>query len=129
MTVELFSNNSVSGGSIFLPYTTYGLLRLPLKGAALATVCSRAGTLIASLAFLHFRERLLTFTVPSLATLVKNWHRLLFIGIPAAATNLISPLSVGLITGLMARYGAEAVAGFGLASRIEAIALIVPIAI
>ena len=114
------------------PLLIFGWGPLPalgIKGAALATVCSRAGTLIASLAFLHFRERLLTFTVPSLATLVRNWHRLLFIGIPAAATNLISPLSVGLITGLVARYGAETVAGFGLASRIEAVALIVPIAI
>ncbi len=102
---------------------------LGIKGAALATVLSRAGTLVASLAFLHFRERLLLFTLPSLATLVRNWYRLLSIGVPAAATNLISPLSVGLITSLMARYGAEAVAGFGLASRIEAVALIVPLAI
>ncbi|MEM7063463.1 MAG: MATE family efflux transporter [Cyanobacteria bacterium P01_B01_bin.77] len=114
------------------PLLIFGWGPLPalgIKGAALATVCSRAGTLVASLTFLHFRERLLTFTAPSLATLAKNWHRLLFIGVPAAATNLISPLSVGLITGLMARYGTEAVAGFGLASKIEAIALIVPIAI
>ncbi|MFG6100208.1 MATE family efflux transporter [Leptothoe sp. ISB3NOV94-8A] len=102
---------------------------LGIQGAALATVLSRAGTLVASLAFLHFRERLLLFTLPSLATLAKSWYRLLFIGVPAAATNLISPLSVGVITGLIARYGAEAVAGFGLASRIEAVALIVPLAI
>lgn len=102
---------------------------LGIQGAALATVLSRAGTLVASLAFLHFRERLLLFTLPSLAALAKSWYRLLFIGVPAAATNLISPLSVGVITGLMARYGAEAVAGFGLASRIEAVALIVPLAI
>ncbi|MEM9483451.1 MAG: MATE family efflux transporter [Cyanobacteria bacterium P01_F01_bin.116] len=102
---------------------------LGLQGAALATVFSRASTLVASLAFLHFRERLLLLTVPSLKTLLRSWSRILSVGLPAATTNLVSPLSVGLVTGLIARHGVEAVAGFGLASRIEAVALIVPLAI
>jgi putative MATE family efflux protein len=102
---------------------------LGIKGAALATVIARAMTLAASLAFLHYRERLLMFTLPSWKTILTNARSLLSLGIPAAATNLISPISVGLITNLMARHGSEAVAGFGLASRIEAMALIVPLAI
>ncbi len=102
---------------------------LGLKGAALATVISRASTLVASLAFLHFRERLLLFTFPSLKVMVTSWRSLLSVGLPAAATNLISPLAVGFVTSLMAQYGAEAVAGFGLASRLEALALIAPLAL
>lgn len=102
---------------------------LGLQGAALATVLSRASTLIASLAFLHFRERLILLTVPRLKPLLDSWCRLLSVGLPAVATNLVSPLSVGLVTGLIARHGAKAVAGFGLASRIEAVAMIVPLAI
>ncbi len=102
---------------------------LGLKGAALATVISRASTLVASLAFLHFRERLLLLTFPSLKAMAKSWRSLLSVGLPAAATNLISPLSVGLVTSLMARYGTDAVAGFGLASRLEALALIAPLAL
>lgn len=102
---------------------------LGLQGAALATLLSRASTLVASLVFLHFRERLLLFTVPNLKAMVANWRSLLSVGLPAAAANLISPLSVGFVTSLMAEYGAEAVAGFGLASRLEALVLIAPIAL
>ncbi len=102
---------------------------LGLKGAAMATVISRASTLVASLAFLHFHERLLLFSFPSLKGMVTSWRSLLSVGLPAAATNLISPLAVSFVTSLMAQYGAEAVAGFGLASRLEALALIVPLAL
>ncbi|MDJ0594961.1 MAG: MATE family efflux transporter [Pleurocapsa sp. MO_226.B13] len=114
------------------PLLIFGWGPLPalgLKGAALATVISRASTLIASLAFLHFHERLLLFTFPGLKAIVTSWRSLLSVGLPAAATNLISPLAVSFVTSLMARYGAEAVAGFGLASRLEAMALIAPLAL
>ena len=102
---------------------------LGVKGAALATVISRAATLVASLAFLHFRERLLLFALPKLKEVWQSWLSVLSVGLPAAATNLIVPISVGLLTSLMARYGPEAVAGFGIASRVEAFALIAPLAL
>ena len=102
---------------------------LGLKGAAIASLISRVGILVASLAFLHFQERLLIFTVPSLQTLIKSWRSLMSVGLPAAVTSLISPLSVSFATSLIAQYGTEAVAGFGLASRLEALALIIPLAI
>lgn len=102
---------------------------LGIKGAALATVISRAVTLIASLAFLHYREQLLVFRQPKLHQMWTNWKRILAVALPVAGTNLISPISTALSTGLIAYYGAEAVAGFGIASRIEAFALIIPIAL
>ncbi|MDJ0705124.1 MAG: MATE family efflux transporter [Leptolyngbyaceae cyanobacterium MO_188.B28] len=102
---------------------------LGIKGAALATVISRAATLVASLAFLHFRERLLLFALPKLKEVWQSWISVLSVGLPAAATNLIVPISVGLLTSLMARYGPEAVAGFGIASRVESFALIAPLAL
>ncbi len=102
---------------------------LGLKGAAIATASSYGGTLIASLLFLHFRERLLVFKRPHLPTLLTNWQSLLQVGIPAIATNLISPLSVAFVVSLLAQYGAETVAGFGLASKLESVALIIPISV
>ncbi|MGK7912726.1 MAG: MATE family efflux transporter [Synechococcus sp.] len=102
---------------------------LGIKGAALATVISRATTLVASLAFLHYREGLLLFALPKLKEVWRCWGSILSVGLPAASTNLIAPISLGLLTSLMARYGPEAVAGFGIASRVEAFALIVPIAL
>ncbi len=114
------------------PLLIFGWGPLPalgLKGAALATVISRASTLVASLAFLHFHERMILLTLTSPKAMLASWRSLLSVGLPAAATNLISPLAVSFVTSLMARYGAEAVAGFGLASRLEAMALIVPLAL
>ena len=102
---------------------------LGLQGAAIASLLSRIGILAASLAFLHFRERLLIFTFPSFKTLIKSWSSLLAVGLPAATTSLIAPLSVSFATSLIAQYGSEAVAGFGLASRLEALALIIPLAL
>ena len=102
---------------------------LGLKGAAIASLLSRTGTLAASLAFLHFQERMLIFQLPRWQTLRQSWQSVMAVGLPAAATNMISPLSVSFATSLIAQYGTEAVAGFGLASRLEALALIIPIAL
>lgn len=122
-----------AGMNILLdPLLIFGWGAIPalgLKGAAIASLISRVGILVASLGFLHFRERLLLFTIPSWQTLMKSWRSLLSVGLPAAVTSLISPLSVSFATSLIAQYGTEAVAGFGLASRLEAVALIIPLAL
>jgi Na+-driven multidrug efflux pump len=72
---------------------------------------------------------MIMFALTSPKVMLASWRLLLSVGLPAAATNLISPLAVSFVTSLMARYGAEAVAGFGLASRLEALALIAPLAL
>ncbi|MFP4008678.1 MAG: MATE family efflux transporter, partial [Spirulinaceae cyanobacterium] len=102
---------------------------LGLQGAAIATAISRATTLVASLWFLYYREKMLCFRLPNFAVLVDSWRSILFIGLPAAGTNLVTPISIGIITSLLARYGAETVAGFGIASRVESFALIVILAL
>lgn len=122
-----------AGANILLdPALIFGWGALPalgLKGAAIATTLSYSSTLVASLLFLHFRERLLSFQRPHLSTMLSNWQSLMQVGVPAIATNLIAPLSVGVIVSLLSGYGAEAVAGFGLASKLESVALIIPIAL
>ena len=40
------------------------------------------------------------------------------------ATNAIIPVATGVITAMLARYGPEAVAGFGVASRVESLTLV-----
>ena len=102
---------------------------LGIRGAALATVLSRAATLVASLAFLHYRERLLVIALPNLGEMWTCWKSIFLISLPVAGTNLIAPISAGLSTSLIAYYGSDAVAGFGIASKVEAFALIVPIAL
>ncbi|MDJ0948792.1 MAG: MATE family efflux transporter [Alphaproteobacteria bacterium] len=107
----------------------FGVPRLEMEGAALATVISRAGTLIAALAVLHFREHLIVYTWPSLARLRRSWRQILHVGLPAAATNTINPIAIGVITKLMAGFGTEAVAAFGIATRVETVGLVVLLAL
>ena len=97
--------------------------RLELAGAAIATVIARATTLVISLFVLYYRERMITFLRPSLSVVLHSWRRILYIGLPAAGTNIIIPVSTGVITRLVATYGPETVAGFGVRSRIEMFAL------
>jgi len=114
------------------PLLIFGWLGFPpleLQGAAIATVVSRATTLAASLFVLHYRERMLCFNLPSPQDLLKSWRNILYIGLPAGGTNIITPISIGFITSLLAFYGPSAVAGFGIASRVEFFCLIVLMAL
>jgi putative MATE family efflux protein len=106
-----------------------GIPALGLKGAALATVVSRSTTLIASLMVLHFRERMILWSLSCFKQVWRCWQEILKVGLPAAGTNVITPISIGVITSLLAQYSPETVAGFGISSRIEAFALIVLMAL
>ena len=97
--------------------------RMELAGAATATVFSRATTFVMALWILYHRERMITLKIPGLSKIFASWKRILYIGLPAAGTNLITPVSTGVITRLVAAYGAAAVAGFGVAARIEMFSL------
>ena len=103
--------------------------RLELVGAALATALSRVVTLVYALYVLYVRDEMLTLAWPGWRALLDSWRQILAIGIPAAATNMITPLSMGLITRLVATHGVAAVAAFGVASRIDMLALVVILAL
>ncbi len=106
-----------------------GFPGLALQGAALATVGSRAVTLVASLLVLHFKEHLLSLRFPRPMEMFWCWKDILHVGIPAAMTQMINPISIGVITSLIASFGAQAVAAFGVATRVESLALIVLMAL
>ncbi|MHC4103460.1 MAG: MATE family efflux transporter, partial [Planctomycetota bacterium] len=97
--------------------------RLELAGAALATVLARATTLIVSLVILSRRENMITLKAPGMKEVFQSWKQILYIGIPTAGTNIILPVSIGIVTRLVSAYGPESVAGFGVASRVEMFAL------
>ena len=106
-----------------------GFPRLELQGAALATVIARGTTLVAALLVLRFKENLLSMHVPDLEETLFCWRDILTVGLPAAASSMITPISIGVITSFLAIHGAAAVAGFGVASRIESFALIAVMAL
>ena len=110
------------------PLLILGLLgfpRLELAGAAIATVVSNVATVVASMAVLYYRERLILPRYLSLEGLWDSWKRLLHVAIPATITNLLVPVIIAFITALVAGFGPEAVAGFGVASRLESVVWIV----
>jgi putative MATE family efflux protein len=99
--------------------------RMELAGAALTTVFARATVFFVSLYILIRRDRMLTARLFPFREIVASWKRLLYIGLPAAGTRMIFPLTVGVLTRIVASYGSSAVAAYGVATRIEFFALAV----
>lgn len=103
----------------------FGFPALGIKGAALAGVLANVVFLIASLSILIFRENLIQFRKNTVAAILHSWNQILHVGLPAIASNLIAPMSTALVTSLISSFGQSAVAGFGLASRLEAFIIII----
>ena len=97
--------------------------RLELAGAALATVIGRSITFTVALTILWRREHMIATTFPGVAQVLESWKKVLYIGIPSALTNILIPVGIGAITRIVSGYGTAAVAGFGVATRIEMFAL------
>jgi len=103
--------------------------RLELAGAAIATATARAVTFLVAIWVLYYREQMITFVQPTLKNMLDSWKQILYIGLPAGGSNMVVPLGMGVITSLIAVHGPEAVAGFGVASRIDMFALTVILAL
>jgi len=126
MLVSMFVNIVLD--PIFI-FGLFGFPRMELKGAALATVFARSVTLIFATWLLKSRLDMITFSIPSLKDMWNTWKNLLYIGIPSGLTNMIVPLSMGFITALIAKQGTEAVAAFGVATRVEGFLLVIIMAL
>lgn len=99
--------------------------QMGIAGAALATVIARGIGLLFILVILVKREKLLTLYLGRIKEILSTWKDVLYIAGPAALTMLITPVSVGMITRILAGFGKEAVAAFGVASRVEMFGLMV----
>ena len=109
------------------PLLIFGLLgfpRLEIAGAALATLLSNLVVLCGTLLYLHLRLSVFATPLVPLRNIVASWRRVLVVGLPATFTNTIVPVSNGIIVFIVASFGVSAVAGLGIAMRIEPIALI-----
>lgn len=101
----------------------FGAPRLEIAGAAIATVVSR-GLLVAILIHFLWRRELLDWRWAGVGELMTCWRRVLHVGLPASGTNVIIPLTMGVVVALVATFGSDAVAGFGVATRIEGVTLV-----
>jgi putative MATE family efflux protein len=94
-----------------------------IQGAAWASLLARACTLAASIYYLY-KKSMITVFMGSLSAMVASWRSILVIALPACLNNMVIPLAMGVITYLMAQYSAAHVAGFGVAMKVEAFAMI-----
>lgn len=106
-----------------LIFGLFGFPRMEIRGAALGAVLSNAVMLLASGYFVMHREHLVSFRhfMPELIT--DSWRRILHVGLPSMATSIVAPLTSLFITAQVAHFGHEAVAGAGMAGRIEGLTL------
>lgn len=98
-----------------------------MAGAALATVIAYFFATLASLYVLAVKLKWISFVAMG-TRFVATWRSILHVGLPSTMTNLLTPLSATITTWLIARYGSEAVAGFGVATRIETFSLVFVVA-
>lgn len=114
--------------AILDPILIFGFLgapRLELEGASIATLIARLSTFTYTMYYL-FKRGTLSFNSLMPRDLIKVVKQVSSVGVPAALTNALTPLSAGLITALIALHGSETIAGYGLAIRFEGLFLLVP---
>ncbi|MEZ5559348.1 MAG: MATE family efflux transporter [Pseudomonadales bacterium] len=99
----------------------FGFPRLELAGAAAAMAISRLGTAAVLLYFVT-RGQLIQTRNP-IPGFVASCRKILHVGLPAMATQMIGPVSAAVITRMLASHGPVVVAGFGVATRLEAVAV------
>lgn len=99
----------------------FGAPRMELAGASTAMALSRVVTAAVLLVYVSRNDMLLLSHV--LPGFLGSCRRILHVGLPAMATQLIGPVSAAVITRMLAGHGEVVVAGFGVATRIEAVAV------
>jgi len=107
-----------------LIFGLFGFPRMEIQGAAVATLLSNGIMLLFTLAYLTFRLKVYANPLAPVKVILDSWRHMLHIGIPAMISNAIIPVSSGIVVAMLATYGVEAVAGYGIAMRIEPIFLI-----
>jgi putative MATE family efflux protein len=98
---------------------------LGIQGAAIATLIAWAVGLFYILYILAVKRKLIEPKLLSWKQLKRRAGSILKIGLPAAGANMLTPISAGIVTAIVADYGPEAVAAWGVGGRLESIASIV----
>ncbi|WP_026375492.1 MATE family efflux transporter [Aestuariibacter salexigens] len=117
--------------AILDPLLIFGWGPIPamgIQGAAIATMIAWGVGVVYILSLLIKRQLML----PRLLTLPEmrlTSGGILKIGLPAAGANMLTPIAGGVVTALVASYGPEAVAAWGVGNRLESMASIVVLAL
>ncbi|WP_096086123.1 MATE family efflux transporter [Agaribacterium haliotis] len=96
---------------------TFGL---GIEGAAWATVLCRVAMLAYGIYLLVFKHRLIAR--PKRELFARDFRRFAEVALPAALTNLSTPVGVAYVTAVMAGFGDSAVAGNAIVGKVQALA-------
>lgn len=110
------------------PLLIFGLLGFPdwgFAGSAWAFVFSGVVRLLIMSYVILFQERLIVWEIPRLRQVIRSWNSILYIGVPSMLSSLIGPVTLAIILRLLSAHGADVVAGFGIASRVDMLATMV----
>lgn len=111
------------------PVLIFGWLGFPalgIEGAAWAFVVARGASFGLTAWWFLRKEKIIRWSLTDIAQSARD---ILHVGVPAGATNLIGPLSLAATTRILADLGTPVVAGFGVATRIDAVVAMVVIGI
>jgi len=129
---DAFSPSSIMTASAVLnviatPILVFGAGPVPalgIEGAALGTLFARVVGSCCALYLVMWRDRLVVSLRRGLQRFFRSAGHVLGIGLPAAIGNASNPLGIAVATAAIAVLGSETVAAFGVATRLEAFAII-----
>lgn len=107
----------------------FGLPALGVAGAAWATLIAYVFGFFGGVFLLVRVKKAVALDGLHLDKFKDSLKRLIFIAIPAGIANIIMPLSNAVIVAILAGFGTEAVAAYGIVSRVEAMAFLAVIAL
>ncbi|MDA0790845.1 MAG: MATE family efflux transporter [Proteobacteria bacterium] len=104
---------------VIAPFFIFGIGPFPdmgLDGAAVGFVIARYLNFFMFAYCFVVRDKMLEFNMTGF---VDSCRQITHVGLPAVASNMIMPVSMSVVTRLLASHGPVVVAGYGVASRIE----------
>lgn len=107
------------------PFCIFGYGPIPamgLEGAAISFIVARQLAFILFIYCFIFRDRMMGI---SMTGFFESCREILHVGLPAIASNMIMPFGMSVVTRLLAGHGAIVVAGYGVASRVESLLVMV----
>ena len=113
-----------------LIFGLFGFPRMEIQGAALATVIGNGCAFFAILYVLRFKKEMVDFKwLHNFTNFGETAKNILIIAIPVGMAQAIQPFVNAIIISLLAAVSAEAVAAYGVVTRVEAFVFIVLMAL
>jgi putative MATE family efflux protein len=99
--------------------------KMGLTGAATATLFGRFVSLVICLYFLIKKYDMIDLNIKNLFKIKDSFKEIMYVGGPSSITNILVPLGMAIVIGLISKYGESAVAAMGAASRVEMVTMTV----